>query len=334
MRNANNRQIKGDLNYRQRNDIHFVQSNQTPNPNRKIRMGGGNRSRNQAYHRQFELGRNRASGVRQRIQFNSTNDAKNRHFIRNRTWRQRTDVPMKTVSPTAWPNTYAPERSKTTMPTWSYTTTTTTTTTLPPSTSSANPMVISNDVTRFDDAQYQRQMEDIEQQRYEEKMRRKQEIIEQERRMEQERIQIEERQRAHHQMELDRRRQEMIQEQQRALEIERIQDEKKRQDLERREQNEMNRQRYEDEQKRLAEIDRQRNDRTSQQRALQTNEILEESLTTTMSPKEKRKLKLKRLHDRLSKLSPQEQEIFYKKRAERNKKRGTDHQLQNIDDAK
>lgn len=325
MRNVNNRQIKGEPNYRQRNDIHFVQSNQTPNPNRKNRTGG-NRSRNQAYHRQFVLNRNRASGVRQQhIQFNSTNDANNRHFIRNR------NNSLRTVSRTARPNSNAPEGSRTTMPTWS--STTTTTTTLPPSTLSAIPMVISNDVTHFDDAQYQRQMEEMEQQRYEEKMRRKQEIIEQERRMEQERIRYEEQQRAHHQIELDRRRQEIIDEQQRTLEIERIQDEKRRQDLERREQNEMNRQRYEDERNRLAEMERQRNDRTSQQRAIQTNEILEESVSTTVSPKEKRKLKLKRLQNRLSKLSPAEQDMFYKKRAERNKKRGTDHQLQNIDEA-
>lgn len=59
--------------------------------------------------------------------------------------------------------------------------------------------------------------------------------------------------------------------------------------------------------------------------AIQTNEILDTVLyttTTTLSPRELKKRKLNNLRNQLSKLSPEKQELFFKRRAERNKKRG------------
>lgn len=59
------------------------------------------------------------------------------------------------------------------------------------------------------------------------------------------------------------------------------------------------------------------------QLAIQTNEILDTVVTTTtLSPRELKKRKLNNLRDQLSKLSPEQQELFFKRRAERNKKRG------------
>lgn len=327
---TNNRQVKNDPNYRQPNDIHHIlRPNQTQNPYRKNRLGGY-RPRAQYHRRQFELNRNGGNGVRQRIQFNNANTTYDRQLNRNRGWRQhhlRFNIPItqaNTINPTLWPITNVPDTSS------SFITTTSrprpTTTLLP---TSATPILSSNDVTHFDDSQYQRQLEEAEQQRYEEKLRRTKESIDNARRIEQERIQNEERMRAIHQKELERRHQEMIDEQQHAQEIERIQNEKKLQDLRRREENEMNRLRYEEEQRiRQTELMQQNAEKSTNQRAIQTNEILEENISTTLSPADKKKLKLKRLRDRLNKLSPEAQEIFFRKRAERNKKRGVEHQEQ------
>lgn len=339
---ANNLQVKSDPNYRQRNDIHynhFLQPDQTPIPNRKNRMGG-NRSRAQSNRKQFELNRDRGNGIRQRIQFNSTNNAHDRQFNRNRAWRQhhqRFNTPMtpaNTINPTPWPITNPPGTSSPitttapTRPTTSAPTTTTTTTVPPPP---APPILTSNDVTQYEDSQYQKQLEEAEQQRYDEKLRRQQESIENARRIEQERIQNEERMRNMHQIELERRQQEAINEQQRARENERIQNEKRQQDFERQQQNEMNRQRYEEaEQNRQAELMRQRNEQATNQLGIQTNEIFEANVSTTLSPLEMRKQKRKQFRERIKKLSPEEQELYYRKRAERkaNKKRGVEHQVQ------
>ncbi|XP_055314983.1 uncharacterized protein LOC129575412 [Sitodiplosis mosellana] len=69
------------------------------------------------------------------------------------------------------------------------------------------------------------------------------------------------------------------------------------------------------------EVVRQRTEQATNQLAIQTNEILDNVLTT-LSPKEVKKRKLKSLRNQLSKLSPEAQELFFKRRAERNKKRG------------
>lgn len=66
------------------------------------------------------------------------------------------------------------------------------------------------------------------------------------------------------------------------------------------------------------------------QLAIQTNEILDTivttTTTTTLSPRDLKKRKLNNLRNQLSKLSPEKQELFFKRRAERNRKRGITEQ--------
>lgn len=70
------------------------------------------------------------------------------------------------------------------------------------------------------------------------------------------------------------------------------------------------------------ELIRQHNEEATHQLAIQTNEILDNVITTTLSPREIKKRKLKSLRNQLSKLTPEQQQQFFKRRAERNKKRG------------
>lgn len=328
----NNRQIKDGFN-RQRNDIHFNNApkrDQIKNQTRKIRMGGNRQHNNHGHGRQFELNRNRASGVRQRIQFNSTNNTHRRQFNgrnHSRVWRQKqrynNPVPLTTtISPAVWSSTSwtAPVTTKPTTIVRPSAATITTTTTEP--ITFAPPNVISNDVTHYNDNnQYQQQNEETARLRQEEKLRKKE--AEHLWRIEQERVK---------EMREERRREEerRQEEKNRARENESIQNERKQQDH--REQNGKNRYEYAhanphangvvqqpDMQTNLV---RHQNEQTNDEHAVQTNEIFGRPVSTTLSPLDKKKLKRKSIRDRLSKLSPQEQQLFFQRRTEeRNKKR-------------
>lgn len=69
-----------------------------------------------------------------------------------------------------------------------------------------------------------------------------------------------------------------------------------------------------------AELFKQREEKANNQHAIQTNEILDNVATTTMSPNEEKKLKVKKMKERLKSLSVQEQNEFFKRRAERKRK--------------
>lgn len=96
-----------------------------------------------------------------------------------------------------------------------------------------------------------------------------------------------------------------------------------RQDLERKSHsNIFNKATYQTEQSDHTELIRQRNEGATHQLAIQTNEILDNIVTTTVSPREMKKRRLESVRNHLNKLTPEQQELFYKRRAERNKKRG------------
>lgn len=71
-----------------------------------------------------------------------------------------------------------------------------------------------------------------------------------------------------------------------------------------------------------AELFRQREEKANNKHAIQTNEILD---TKTISPNEEKKLKVKRLKDRLKHLSVEEQNEFFKRRAERKRRVRSGH---------
>lgn len=316
----NNRQIK-DGSYRQRNDIHFnnvPQRDQLKYPTRKTRMGGNRQRNNHGFRRKFELNRNRASGVRQRIQFNNTNsNTHGRQFNgrnNSRVWRQkqRFNSPKlftTTINPTIRPST-----------SWA-----TPSTALPPPSprelapvtielTTLTPLnVLSNDVNNYSDNQYRKQIKEVEQQRHEEKLRMEADRLEQEKLEETRKRQSERRSR-----------------EEEMRKNEQIQNEKRKQDYHR-EQNEMNKHEYEHVNEVLQEpiqsadptTTRQRNEQTNNddEHAVQTNEILEGIVSTTLSPRKLKKLRRQRLHDRLIKLSPEEQQMFFKRKAEKNKQK-------------
>lgn len=64
------------------------------------------------------------------------------------------------------------------------------------------------------------------------------------------------------------------------------------------------------------------NEQATNRLAIQTNEIFDIVVTTTLSPREMKKRKLKNIRNHLNKLNPEAQSLFFKRRAERNKKRG------------
>lgn len=338
----NNRRIKDGFN-RQRNDIQFSNASkrdQQKYPTRKTRMGGNRQRNNHGLGRQFELNRNRASGVRQRIQFNNTNNVHSNQFngrnpSRVGRQRQRLNYPRHlttTISPTTWPSTtwIAPTTIKPT-PMAKATTTTETITRVPPN-------VISNDVNHYDDNnQSHHQIEESERLRQEETERHRQEETERLRQEETERHRQEEnirKKEAEHQWRMEQERLKQMRqhdlEERRQKEL--IQNERKQQDQ--REQNDRDRYEYthahphphanEVLQQPDMQTDRirQQNERTNDERAVQTNEIFGGTISTTLSPLEKKKLKQKLLRDRISKLSPEEQQYFFQRRAEkRHKKR-------------
>lgn len=81
-----------------------------------------------------------------------------------------------------------------------------------------------------------------------------------------------------------------------------------------------NRKRYQNEQNRRYELNEQRDEEVSNWHAIQTNEILDNTIVTT-TPMNRRD-RQKKLHDRLKKLPIEKQHEFLKRRAERNRKRG------------
>lgn len=354
----NNRRNKNGFN-RQRNDIQFSNASQRDQfkyPTRKVRMGG-NRHRNnnnvRPNGRQFELNRNRASGVRQRIQFNNANNTHSRQFNgrnQNRVGRhrQRVNNPNRwstTIRPTIWPSTTV----------WNYPTTLRPTTmmtrpsaiatqppppplpsTTPPVTQTityAPPHIISNEVTQYNDDQYRQQIEEAERLRQEEKSRKKQ--ADHLWRMEQERL------KKMRQHDLEERRQKEASENHRAHENEPFQNERRQPD--RRERNEYTTVRGFTQQRQQQQPNiyteptqqhqnqqrqrHQQNEQISDEHAVQTNEVYEGPVTTTTtpSPAEEKKLRLRLLHERLKKLSPEEQQKFFEERRARNRNKKRDH---------
>lgn len=366
MRSAqmNNRQIKDGYS-RQRNDIEFGNApkrDQLKYPTRKVRMGGNRQRNNRGPNgRQFELkpNRNRASGVRQRIQFNNTNNTNGRQFNGrnpNRVWRQkqRFNHPNRirtTMSPTTiWPST-----------SWGYPTTMKPTSmTRPPTTAAAPtsspsspplppqypptetvtyapPNVISNEVIQYNDNQYRQQIEESERLQREEKLRRDE--AERLWRIEQDRLKE---MRRH---DLDEHRHKEANGKQSTHENQPNQNGRKQPDHRSQEQNEYPNTRgttqqqpdrtqteptqpvptrRQQQQQRQPEI---RNEQTNDNdHAVQTNEVLDGPITTTtLSPLQKKKLKQKLIRERLSKLSPEEQQIFFEKRRAQNRNKKRNH---------
>lgn len=160
----NNRQTK-DGSYRQQNDIHFnnvPHRDQSKYPTRKARMGGNRQQNNHGVRRQFELNRNRASGMRERIQFNdmTTNNTNNRRF-NGRVPNLTTTISPSTVwSSTSWTTPKAIITSSASAVTSPIETTTR---------MSSN--VISNDVTHYSDNMSQHRNDEIERLHHDEKLR-------------------------------------------------------------------------------------------------------------------------------------------------------------------
>lgn len=183
------------------------------------------------------------------------------------------------------------------------------TTTTPPSTWR------SNEVNPINEQTLQNERDQAERIHHENELRRSQERIEILQRQEKQRAEYEEQKRAAHQRELEKRHQALQEEQKRIVEQERAQERIK----EQRKQHEMQRNRQNDRQS-----NRETNQLNNQPRdeqpnyAIQTNEI---DVTTTPSRMERRRRR-KKINDRLNKLSPEDQALYFKRREERNKKRG------------
>lgn len=302
-----NQQTKDGF-YRQ-NGIHFnnvPQRNQTKYPTRKARTGYHRQQTNHATRRQFELNRNKASGMRQPIQFNDMSN--NTRFSGRKHGR------VLNLATTMNPSTVRPSTNWAT-PDAIITSTSTSTIEFVTHVSSN---VISNDVTHYTDHNYQQRNEEIERLRLEERMRRKK--ADHLWHMEQERI------KEKRQHDLAVRRQEGTTEHQPVTHVnEPIQKEQtQRDDL--REQNERN--------KHTQSPDMQTNQRRQQQQqqqpikqtndeqnTVQTNEIFGETVSTTARSLETKKLRNRKFRERIKKLSPEEQQLFFQKRAERNRKR-------------
>lgn len=343
LRPHHNRQIKHGQNDRRRNDIRLNNlhgRNQPQNAWQKTH-GGNKRWRNANVNRKFDLKPNRAGGIRQAIQFNHTNNWHQTHmshpYDRRFGWKKQkwntklrpttTNSPWRIFNLSTIVKTTTTPMPTTTTPFTTTTTMRTTTTTPPPPPPTTK--WLSNDVYS-DDEQMRRQFEEREQRLYEDEQRKNQEYMDKLRRIEEERLQNEERIRADHLKEMEQRQQKLLEEQQHQKELDQLQQRRKEQEAERQRQNEINKMIYQTEQQnRQAEIRQREQQAQHDQHAIQTNEVLDDSnisSSTTISPIEKKRLKNKKLHERLSKLSIEEQNLFFQRRAEKNKKRHVGHE--------
>lgn len=304
-----NRQIKDGL-YRQRNDIHLnnvPNRDQSKHPTRKTRMGNRQRNNNQGAGRQFELNRNRASGMRQRIQFNDiTNNTHSRRF-KGQNYGRESNLAT-TINPlTVWPSTILVTPKVTA---------TSSTTAAPLVIATDTPVpsnVISNDVTYDSDNKYQQRNEESERLRHEEKLRRKK--AEYLWSIEQDRI----KETRQHDLEV-RHQKEATEKVQSTLVNEPIQREQTQ--SHRPEHHKTNTQHAQQLPAMQNNLDRRQNERTNNVRAVQTNEIFDGTVsTTTVRSLEVKRRRNKQLHERISRLSPEAQALFFQRIAEKKKKR-------------
>lgn len=311
----NLRQVKTEQNRRRENVLPFndlSQSKHRPiyrNPPRG-NGSGDDRLQNEINRFNLKLNRNQASGIRRPIQFNTSNAAK-----QNRDWRRKHRLTTTTTTTTT--TTMAPM-----------------TTTLPPPPSPPThywtPVSVTNEYTPSltDEQILFKRQEEEDRLRYESQQRR---ILEEQnnlRRLEEQRIKEENEMREKHLHEMQRRREELLMEEQKLIENERIREEKKHQNEMRNLQNEQNRQRIEvEEERRQQELIRQRDEQTNNhQNEIQTNEIFDRMPTTTTESPQSKRERRRKIHEKLKNLTPEQREAFYKKRAERNKKRGIEKQ--------
>lgn len=309
-----NRPIKDGF-YRQQNDIHLNNvRDQSKYPGRNARMGANRQRNNQRHGRQFEINRNRASGMRQRIQFNATNNTHNGgQFHGRRNQRPRFNHPElrgTTINPTAQSTMSWGTATATMTPspaTWAIETTT-----------KASPNVISNDVIHYDDnTQYQRRNEEIERRWNEERLRKKQ--MEQQWRLDQERL----KEMRQHDRNVRRQKDATERVPTATLDKKSIRNERTQPNL--RQQHDTNDNRHVQQPARqtdrLPQQQHQHIEQTNDERAVQTNEIFGGPVPTAAHSMEMKKLKRKQLRERLHKLSPEQQQLFFQRKAEKNRKR-------------
>lgn len=310
----NYRQLKNEQNRRRENDLPVNDlpraNNQPiyPSPTRETRMGN---VRRQNFN--LKLDRNQASGMRRPIQFNATD------WRRNRDWNRKHQ--LKTT------NTPASTTTSTT------TTTTTTTPSLPianywnPTTMPPQPDTNYWNPALTDDEIMLKRRDEEERIRYEKQQRRLSEEQAELRRLEEQRVEEEHRLRSKHLEEMQRRREQLELEEKQMIENQRIQAEKQRQNELRNLQNEQNRKRLEEEEKqrREQELIQHQSDQTQSSRndnqQREANEIYDAPITE-MSKRERQR----RVHAKLKKLTPEQLAEYWRKRAEKGRKREIEKQ--------